>query len=117
FLVDHHCRADAAVWMAAAADLAPISARTVDEIREVRESAHHGKREPIACRLGDTDLRLHVVGEVRKRVSLTEPAFRRDVFIAACERHRLEGDEGNLLWIVHGEPDDRSDLIVVYAVD
>ena len=116
-LVDHHCRAHAAIRMASAADLAPIGAGSVNQVREVRERAHQRKREPVACRFGDTDLGLHVVGQMRQRVSLAQPAFRGDVFIAAGERHRLERDERDLLGIVHREPDDRTHLIVVHAVD
>ena len=36
-------------------------------------------------RLSDADLAFHVIGEMGKRVPLAQPAFRRDVFIAAGE--------------------------------
>ena len=56
FLVDHQRRADAAVRVAAAADLAPIGSGSVDQIGEIRERAHQRKREPVARRFGDADL-------------------------------------------------------------
>ena len=90
---------------------------SVDQIGEIGERAHQRKREPVARRLSDADLALHVVGQVRQRVTLAQAAFRSDVFVAAGERHRLERDERDLLGIVHREPDDRADLIVIDAVD
>ena len=103
--------------MAAAADLSPIGAGPVDEIGEIGERSHQRKREPVARRFGDADLVFHVIGQVRQRVTLPQPAFRRDVFVAAGERNRLERDESDLLRIVHRKPDDRTHLIVIDAVD
>src|ERR1044072_8049999 len=52
-----------------------------------------------------------------KRVTLLQTTLRRDLFVTAGERNRLERQERNLLGIVEGEPDDRSDLIVVDSID
>ncbi len=54
---------------------------------------------------------------MRQRVSLTQATFRGDVFISSRKRHRLERDERDLFRIVHGEPDDRTHLVVIDAVD
>ncbi len=75
------------------------------------------KREPVARRLGDTDLLLHVVREVRQRVTLLQAALLGDQLVAAGERNRLERDERDLLRILERKADDRSDLVVVDAVD
>src|SRR5207245_6284773 len=84
--VDPHGRADAAVRVASATDLAAVGAGTMNKIRKVRESAHQGKREPVARRLGDADLRFDVIGEMRKRITLAQPAFGRYIFVAAGKR-------------------------------
>ena len=70
FLVAHHGHADAAVRMAAAAELAPIRIRPVHQIREIGERAHEADREPVAHRLAETGLILHVVRQMRQRVAL-----------------------------------------------
>ena len=70
FLVDHHRHADAAVRMAAAGQVAPLRARPVHEIGPVGERAHERDREPVADRLADPGLVLHVVRQVRQRVAL-----------------------------------------------
>ena len=54
---------------------------------------------------------------MRKRVALAQTAFRSDVFVAAGERNRLEGHEGDLLRVFHRELHDRAHLIVVHVVD
>src|SRR6185436_17049682 len=64
-----------------------------------------------------TYLILHVMSQVRKRISLLKPALGRNCFITTRERNRLERKEGNLLWIVERETNDRTDLIVVDAVN
>ena len=87
------------------------------EIREISERSHQRKREPIARRLSDADLILHVVREVRKRVALLQATLLGDLFVAAGKRNRLERKERNLLRIVESEANDRADLIVVDAVD
>ena len=89
----------------------------MNQIRKIGEGAHQRKREPIARRLGDTHLILHVVRQMRKRIALLQTTLGSDLFIAAGERNRLEGKEGNLLRIVHREADDRSHLIVIDAVN
>ena len=53
---------------------------------------------------------------MRKRIALPQPAFGGDVFIPAGEGHRLEGDESDLLRVVHREADDGSDLIVIHSI-
>ena len=85
FLVDHHGRADAAVRVAAAGDLSPIVFRSVDNVGEIGERSHQRKREPIARRLGDTDLILHVVREMSQRVTLLQATLLGDQFVAARE--------------------------------
>src|SRR3989442_13935587 len=54
---------------------------------------------------------------MRQSIALAQTAFRCDVFIAAGKGNGLERDESNLFRIIHCETDDRSDLIVVYALD
>ena len=117
FLVDHHAHADAAVGMAAAGQVAPFGLRTVDQIGPVGEGGHEGDREPVADRLAEADLILHVVREMRQRVALRGAALGGDVFIAAREADRLEAEERNLLRIVERELNDVADLLVVDAVD
>src|SRR5206468_12191777 len=58
----------------------------------------------------------HVIGQVRKRIPLPQPAFGRDVFIPSGEGYRLEGEESDLLRVVHRKADDRTDLIVIYSI-
>ena len=83
FLVDHHGHADAAVRMAAAGQLTPLSIRPVDDVGPVGERAHERNREPVAERLADAGLRLHVVRQVRQRVALRLAAFVGDFLVAA----------------------------------
>src|SRR6185369_12423991 len=116
FLVDHHCRTDTAVRVTTAGNLAPFSLWTVNEIGKVRERAHQRQREPVACRFSDTDLVLHVVRQMRERVTLLQTTQRSNLFVATGKRNRLEREERNLLWIVERKPNDRTDLIVVDAV-
>src|SRR2546425_12203755 len=54
---------------------------------------------------------------MRQGIALAQAAFRGDVFIAAGKGNGLKCDESNLFRIIHCETDDRSDLIVVDAVD
>ena len=44
----------------------------MNDVREIRERSHQRKREPVARRLGDSDLVLHVVCQVSKRVTLLQ---------------------------------------------
>ena len=55
--------------------------------------------------------------EVSKRVTLLQATLFGDQLVAARERHRLERDERDLLRILESEADDRSDLVVIDAVD
>src|SRR5207249_5964440 len=45
------------------------------------------------------------------------PAFLWNVFIAAVKGDRLEGNESNLLGVVHREANDRPDLVVIHPID
>ena len=74
-------------------------------------------REPVAHRLAQPGLILHVVRQVRQRVALRLAAIVRDRFVAAGERNRLEREERNLLRIVQRELDDAAHLLVIDAVD
>ena len=89
----------------------------VDEIRPVGERAHERDREPVARRLAEARLVLHVVREVRERVALGGAALRRDLFVATREGHRLERQEVDLPRVVERELHDTADLLVVDAVD
>ena len=68
-------------------------------------------------RLADAGLVLHVVRQMRQRIALRRPALRRDLLVAAGERHGLERQEVDPLRVVERELDDASDLLVVDAVD
>jgi hypothetical protein len=57
------------------------------------------------------------VGEVRQRIALRRPAFRRDLLVAAGEAHGLERQEVDPPGVVERELDDPADLLVVQAVD
>src|ERR1043166_8065480 len=89
----------------------------VNQVGKISEGSHQRQREPVACRFSDADLIFHIVRQVRQSITLLETTLRRDCFITTGERHGLEREEGNLLWIVQGEPDNRTDLIVVNSVD
>ena len=116
-LVDHHRHADAAVRVAAAGEVAPLRIRSVNRVGPVGEGAHERDREPVAHRLAETRLVLHVVRQVRQRVALRRAALGRHFLVAAGERHRLERQEVDLARVVERELDDASDLLVVDAVD
>ena len=77
FLVDHDRHADAAVRVAAAGQLAEFLLGAVRHVGPVGEAAHERNREPVADRLADAGLVLHVVREVRQRVALRRAALRR----------------------------------------
>ena len=117
FLVDHDGHADAAVRVAAARELAPLGLLAVREVGPVAERAHERDREPVAHRLAEARLLLHVVRQVRQRVPLRVPALVGDLLVSAGERHRLEREERDLLRVVERELDDAADLLVVHAVD
>ena len=117
FLVDHDRHADAAVRVAAARELAEFLLGAVRHVGPVGEAAHERDREPVADRLADAGLVLHVVRQVRQRVALRVAALVGDFLVAAGERHRLEREEVDLLRVVERELDDAADLLVVHAVD
>jgi len=56
-------------------------------------------------------------GRVREGVALRLATFVRDLFVAAGEADRLEGEEVDLLRVVEGKLDDAANLLVVDAVD
>ena len=116
-LVDHHRHADAAVRVAAARKVAPLRVGPVNRVGPVGEGAHERDGEPVAHRLAQTRLVLHVVRQVRQRVALRRPPLRRHFLVAACKRHRLERQEVDLARVVERELDDAPDLLVVDAVD
>src|SRR5215510_9191307 len=64
FLVDHHGRADATIRVTTARHLAPLRLWSMDEVGEISKRTHQRKWEPIARRLGNANLVLHVVSEV-----------------------------------------------------
>src|SRR5208282_6759990 len=89
----------------------------VHYVGPVAERAHETDWKPVAGGNAEAGLILYVVGQVRQRVTLRLAAFVGDGFVSAGERHRLEAEEADLLWIVQGELDDSSYLLVVDAVD
>ncbi len=100
FLVAHDRHADAAVRMAAAAQLSPIRRRPVNQVGEIGEGAHEADGEPVANGFANADLVLHVVRQMRKRVALRLAAFVGDGFVAPGEGNGLERKERNLLGII-----------------
>src|SRR5579884_1387263 len=92
-LIHHDAHAHTAIWVAAAAQLTPIRTGSVYVIGPVGEGAHEREREPVACRLAETRLILHVVSEMRQGVALCRTALVGDCFVAARERNRLERAE------------------------
>ncbi len=117
FLVDHQRHADAAIRVASAGELAPIRVRSVNQVGEVGEGAHEADREPVAGRLAQASLVLHVVRHVAQRVALRHAAFVADRLVAAGKGNRLEAEEVDPLRVVERELDDAADLLVVDAVD
>ena len=109
--------ADAAVRVAAAGQLAELLLGAVRHVGPVGEAAHERDREPVADRLADAGLVLHVVREVRQRVALRGAALGRHLSSRPVKRHRLEREEVDLLGVVERELDDPADLLVVDAVD
>lgn len=83
----------------------------------VGEGSHERDGKPVARRLADARLTLHVVREVGERVALRSPPLGRDLFVASGEGDWLERDERDLPRVVEGELDDPPDLLVVHPVD
>ncbi len=117
-LVDHHRHADAAVRVAAAAQLSPIGlSAPCTRSAQSEKVLMKEMREPVARRLAEARLVLHVVRQVRQRVALRCAALVGDFLVAAGEGDRLEREEGDRLRVVERELDDAADLLVVDAVD
>ena len=95
----------------------PNRLRAVHQVAPIGERGHEGNREPVARRLAQAGLVLHVVRQVRERVALRGAALVGHGFVAAGEGNRLEGQERNLLGIIQRELDDAAHLLVVDAVD
>src|SRR5205823_5846428 len=55
--------------------------------------------------------------QVRQRVALLQASLGGNRLVSSGKRNRLERQEGNLSWVVESEPNDRSDLIIIDAVD
>src|SRR5438105_1751909 len=55
--------------------------------------------------------------QVRQRVALLQTTLSGNRLVSSGKRNRLERQEGNLFWVVESEPNDRSDLIIIDAVD
>ena len=115
--IDHQRRAHAAVGVTAAGKRAPLRLRAMDQVGKIGERADRRNGKPIAARFDLAHLPANVFCKVRKRIALLEAPLRSDVFVASGERNRLEAHEGDFLGVLHGELHDRSDLVVVYAVD
>src|SRR5690606_18663837 len=64
-----------------------------------------------------THLVVHIVSQMAQGVALLGAQLIGDVLVAASEAHRLKGDDSDLVGVVDGKLNDRSDLIVVDAVD
>ena len=103
--------------MAPATQLAPIGLRTVGQIAPIAEGGHEGNGEPVARRLAQSGLVLHVVRQVRQGVALGGAALVGDGFVAAGEGYGLERKEGNAFRVVERELHDAAHLLVVDAVD
>src|SRR5207302_9801900 len=101
---------------AAARKLAPIGSRTVHQISPIRERAHERNREPAADRFAQAGLVLHVVSQVRERVTLRPTALVGDRLVADGERNRLEAEKADRLGIIQRELDDPPYLFTVDAV-
>ena len=73
------------------------------EIRPVGERPHEGDGEPVAGRLADPGLVLHVVRQMRERVALGVSTLVGDLLVPPRERDRLERQEADLLGVVERE--------------
>ena len=103
--------------MAPALERAPVGVRPLHEVRQVGQRPGCREREPVAQRFGDAGLALHVLGEMRQRVSAGVAVLVGDLLVAAGERHRLERHEADLVAVLERELHDRPHLIVVHGVD
>ena len=57
------------------------------------------------------------MGEVRQCVTLRLAPLIGNSLVTSSERNRLEGEEGDDLWIFQGKLDDSADLLIVNTVD
>src|SRR5436305_8968207 len=74
-------------------------------------------REPVTSWLRNADLIFHIMRQMGKRVTLLQASLRRNCFVTAGKRNRLKGKESNFLRIVERKTNDRSDLIIVNAIN
>src|SRR5256885_1143389 len=103
--------------MAPTAHLAPIGLWPRNLIAPIRKNAGEGDREPVSDRLTKPGLLFHVMGQVRHRVALRHSADVADLFVPACKRHWLEGEECNSVRVIQGKFDNASHLFVVNSID
>src|SRR5256885_5583885 len=86
------------------------------QVSPIAESGHERDGEPVADGLADSGLVLHVVRQVRERVTLRFAALVGNRFVASGEADRLEREEADDLWIIERELDDAPNLLVVHAI-
>src|SRR5438477_3466491 len=55
--------------------------------------------------------------QMRERITLAQPAFGSDIFVAAGKGDWLEGHEGDLLRVFHRELHDGANLIIIHVID
>src|SRR5476649_1411214 len=103
--------------MASARNLPPLGLRPVNQIREICERSHQRQWKPIPRWFSDAHLVLHIVREMRQRISLLQAPLSSNCFIAAGERDWLKRKERNLFGIIQRESDNRTNLIVVDSVN
>ena len=89
----------------------------LQHVGHVGNHARRRERKPVAQRLGGAGLRFDVVRQMRQRVAARQAVGVADVFVAPGKRHRLKRDEADLVAVLERKLDDRSNLIVVDAVD
>src|SRR5207245_8564884 len=108
--------ADAAIGVAAAFQRAPLRVEPLELVPQVREGARGRQWIPVPQRLGDAELPLDVVSEVRQRVTLALPGLVIDILVPSGEGDRLERNGVDLVDVVDRELDDGTDLSVVDGV-
>src|SRR5689334_25089572 len=89
----------------------------MDQIGPIRERAHKRDWEPVARRLADADLALHVVRQVRQRVALRHATLVGNFLIASGKGNGLEAEKADGLGIVERKLNDAANLLVVDAID
>src|SRR5437868_6380341 len=88
----------------------------MNQISPIGEGAHKRNGEPIARRLADSRLVLHVMRQVRESITLRHAALIGNRFIAAGKGNRLEREERNDSGIIQRKLDNVADLLVVDSV-